>query len=170
MNLFFNIIVLLFEVLYYTTFIKLCNNEGKISKYLLLFSLITILFSFVGTTQIYSYLILIILMLYGLKYIVKIKVGLYDMFLLFIMMFFKIIIEYIIVLIFYNILKLPISINIIMFSIIKILILLLIKNKMYLFNLYLKERWKNNNFYIRYLFTIFLFIYVIISCITIIFY
>lgn len=170
MNLFFNIIVLLFEVLYYTTFIKLCKNEGKISRYLLLFSLITILLMFIGSNQIYSYLIIVLLMLYGLKYIIKIKVSLFDMFLLFIMMFFKIIIEYIIVLIFYNILKLPISINIIMFSIIKILILLLIKNKMYLFNLYLKERWKNNNFYIRYLFTIFLFIYVIISCITIIFY
>lgn len=169
MNL-FNIIVLIFEVLYYSFFVKLCKNEGKFSRYLILFSLITILLMFIGSNQIYSYLIIILLMLYGLKYIVKIKINLYDMFLLFIMMFFKIIIEYIIVLIFYNILKLPISINIIIFSMIKMLILLLLKNKLCLFNLYLTERWKNNNFYIRYLFTIFLFIYVIISCVTIIFY
>ncbi len=170
MNLIFNCIVLIFEVIYYTLFIKLCKKEGKISRYLILFSLITILFCFVGTTKIYSYLILIILMLYGLKYIVKIKVGLYDMFLLVIMLFSKIIIEYIVVLIFFNILKLSISINIIIFSLLKLLILFLLKDKMYLFNNFLIKKWKNNNFYIRYLFTIFVFIYVIISCITIIFY
>lgn len=170
MNLFFNILTLIFEVIYYSMFIKLCKKEGNFIRYISLFTLITIMLMFIGTNQIYSYLVIVLLMLYGLKYIVKIKVGLYDVLLLFLMLLFKIIIEYMVVLVFFNILKMPISINIVLFSIIKIVILYLLRNKMYNFNKYLNKKWLDNNFYVRYIFTILVFVYVIISCITIIIY
>lgn len=170
MNLFFNVLTLAFEVIYYSMFIKLCKKEGKFIRYISLFTLITIMLMFIGTNQIYSYLVIVLLMLYGLKYIVKIKVSLYDMLLLFLMLLFKIIIEYIVVLVFFNILKMPISINIVLFSIIKIVILYLLRNKMYNFNKYFNKEWVENNFYVRYIFTILVFVYVIISCITIIIY
>ena len=91
--IFLNIAVLILEILYYSIFMYYSKGEGKFWRYLLLFSLITILFFFVGTTQIYSYLILVLMMLYGLKYIVKVKTSLYDMLIIILMLFLKIIIE-----------------------------------------------------------------------------
>ena len=80
-----NIIVLIFEVLYYSLFMKYSRPEGKYYRYLILFTLITIIGLVIGTSNLISYLLLILMILYGIKYIVKIKISLYDMLVILIM-------------------------------------------------------------------------------------
>lgn len=163
-----NIIVLIFEVLYYSLFMKFARNEGKFHRYLILFSLITTLFYFVGTDKLYSYLFLILTILYGIKYIVKIKISLYDVLFIFIMLILKLFIETP----FYLILNGGLSIyeiGIIM-GIFKVIVLLILKNKINKLYIKLKDLWYKNNFYIRYIFSILMFIYCILSCLFIIFY
>ena len=168
MELLLNIIVLIFEVLYYSLFMKFSRNEGKLWRYLLTFTLITIFFWFVGTDKIYSYLLLIFTILYGLKYIVKLKVSLYDMLIIFIMLLFKVLIETPVFMLLYNFLS--IYVIGLVYSVLKIIILNLLKNKLNIMYKVLKIKWDNNNFYIRYIFTVFLFSYTIISSIFIVLY
>lgn len=159
-----HIIVLLFEVLYYSMFMKFARKEGKFWKYLLLFSLITIVLIFTGTNNLYVYLIFVLLTLYGLKYIVKIDIGLYDMLWIVIMLFVKIIIEFIISMgIYYTINDFLIMTLLIAF--IKPIILIILKNKLTVFYTKLKRIWYKNNFYIRYVFSCLSIIYVIITVI-----
>lgn len=166
----FNIVILAMEVLYYSLFMKFAKRKGKFWKYILGFIIVTIIGTIINTNNLISYLILNILIILSLKYIVRIKIVSYDLFTIFLMLFTKIIIEYVVVLIFYNLLKLPIFIVLILISLLKLLIIVLFKNKIYLINKYFNRKWNNNNFYIRYIFTILMFIYVIVSFITIIFY
>ena len=159
-----HIIVLLFEVLYYSMFMKFARKEGKFWRYLLLFSLITIAIYILNTEYLITYLILILLILYGIKFIVKIKISLYDMLVIFIMLLTKLIIETP----FYVILSLFTKNNFLLTfpaSIFKVTILYFLKN--ILGNNYIKFKkiWDNNNFYIRYIFTTFMFLFVIFSCI-----
>lgn len=159
-----HIIVLLFEVLYYSMFMKFARKEGKFWRYLLLFSLITIVLIFTGTNNLYVYLIFVLLTLYGLKYIVKIDIGLYDMLWIVIMLFVKIIIEFIISMgIYYTINDFLIMTLLIAF--IKAIILIILKNKLTVFYTKLKRIWYKNNFYIRYVFSCLSIIYVIITVI-----
>ena len=163
MNVIFNIIVLLFEVLYYALFMKFTRKEGKLWRYLLSFSLITIVGLFIGTTNLFSCLILIFMMTYGLKYVVKLKVSLYDVMIVLIMMLLNVLIEFPVYTILNGILMLSITTSTIIFEIVKLLTVLFLRkilNRMYF---KLKVKWQNNNFYIRYLFTTFLYIYTIIS-------
>ena len=164
-----NVIVLIFEVLYYSMFMKFTRNDGKFWRYLLLFSLITIVMIFIGTNTLYAYLIFVLLALYGLKYIVKIKTSFYDMFIIVIMMMLKLLIETPIYLICINFIKNNHFIVILLMDIIKIGILFLLKNRLNIFYIKLKKLWQNNNFYLRYIFTCIMYIYVIITIILLIF-
>ena len=162
-----HIIVLIFEVLYYSMFMKFARKEGKFWKYLLLFSLITLIGIFTLTNQnLISYLTLVLLMLYGIKYIVRIKISLYDMLLIVIMLLLKLIIEFIIMLIFYELLNINQFISTMIFDFIKISFLLFFKDKIYSISQKFKRLWDNNNFYIRYIFTIGIYVYVIVSIIS----
>lgn len=164
-----HIIVLIFEVLYYSMFMKFARKEGKFWRYLLLFSLITIVMIFIGTNTLYAYLIFVLLALYGLKYIVKIKTSFYDMFIIVIMMMLKLLIETPIYLICINFIKNNHFIVTLLMDIIKIGILFLLKNRLNIFYIKLKKLWQNNNFYLRYIFTCIMYIYVIITIILLIF-
>lgn len=165
MNLILNIIVLIFEVLYYSLFMKFARKEGKFWKYILLFLLISILFFFVGTNQVYSYLILIIMMLFGLKYVVKTETSLYDMFLIVIMIFIKFVIEFATYLLLFKLLSINHFITTLVFEILKISFAISLRKYLLKANILLKNLWDNNNFYIRYIFSIAMFIYVIITII-----
>lgn len=162
-----NVIVLIFEILYYSMFMKFARKEGKFWRYLLLFSLITIVFCFINVSNLFSYLILVLMMLYGLKYIVKIKVILYDMLLIVAMLLLKLIIEFVVMIIFYNLLDFNQFLTTIIFDLVKILFLFIFKNKIYKIAVKLKELWNKNNFYVRYFFTIGVYVYVIISIISV---
>lgn len=166
MNILMNIIVLMFEVLYYSMFMYYAKKEGKFWRYILLFSLITIVMLFVGTNMLYAYLIFVLLALYGIKYIVKVKASLYDMFIIVIMLMLKLVIELVVMIILYKLFSFNQFASTIIFDFIKIAFLLCFKNKIYKFSIRFKKLWDNNNFYIRYIFTIGIYIYVIISIIS----
>lgn len=164
MEFILNIIVLVFEVLYYSLFMLYTRNEKKLYKYLILFFLITIIGLIIGTNNLPSYLLLVLMIVFGLKYIVGLKITLYDMFVTVVMLLVKLIIElpiYVILSLFtnYNFILTIVS------SITKMLLMLLLKNKMQI--LYIKGQglWYKNNFYIRYIFSILMFIFTICSCI-----
>lgn len=163
MNLLMNIIVLIFEVLYYALFMKFARKEGNFSRYVLLFALISIILFIVGTDKVYSVLMLVLMILYGLKYITKIKISLYDMLIIFIMLLIKLLIETPLSLLFYIFIK-----NIYIISTItgitKVLILFILKEKLNILYTKFNNLWKKNNFYIRYIFSIIMFIYVIFTC------
>ena len=156
-----NIIVLIFEILYYSMFMKFAKNEGKFWRYLLLFSLITIVMLFVGTNTLYAYLIFVLLALYGIKYIVKTKASLYDMVIIYIMLFVKLIIELAVSYFVYFLIINNTLIVTSVFAVIKIIVLLIMKNKMNLIYNHLKLKWDKNNFYIRYIFVVMNFLYII---------
>ena len=161
MELLVYIIVLIFEILYYTLFMKFARKDGKFWKYLILFIIVNGTLFFTGSLNIYAYLVFMIITLLGMKRIGKI--SLYDMFVIFAMLLFKLFIELIIALPM-NFLISNIDICKITVGIIKVLIVLIIRNKLSVIYNKLKSYWNKNNFYIRYLFSILMFIYVISAC------
>ena len=164
----YNIIVLLFEVLYYSMFMYYARKEGKFWRYLLLFSLITIVLIFIGTNNLYAYLIFVLLSLYGLKYIVKINISLYDMLIVFIMLIINFLIPTPLSIILFK-LNINVFLITIINSIIKVIIIFLLRNILHKFYNKFKKIWDKNIFYIRYLFIIFMFSYIIFTCIYFIF-
>lgn len=167
MDLFLNIVVLLFEILYYSLFMKFSRKEGKFYKYLLLFSFITLIGMFIGTNNLVSYMLLVIMMLFGLKYVVKVKTSLYDMLIIVLMIIFGVLVQFPCYLLLVNRIN-DIYVMMLLYQTIKLLSVFLVRNKinkMYK-NLYIK--WIHNDFYIRYLFSIFIFSYTILSCLFII--
>ena len=161
-----NVAVLVFEVLYYALFMKFARKEGKFWRYLLLFSAITISGLIIGTNNLPSYLFLVISMLLGIKYFVKTKTSLYEMCLITIMLLLKMIIELLVMIVFFSILGFNHFITTLVFSFMKLFLVIIFKEKLNLFNNNLKKLWDNNNFYMRYLFSIAFYIYVIISIIS----
>lgn len=166
-SLLLNVVVLVFEILYCTLFMKFARKEGKFWRYLLLFVINTAITLIFGFSNLLSYLIFIIATYVLLKYLVRIKVSLYDMLIIFSMMIIKLFIEA----------PLSLSINLFIKDIyvvssivgfIKVLILYIMRNKINLFYNKFRILWNNNNFYIRYIFSTFMFIYVIVSCVFII--
>ena len=159
-----NIIVLIFEVLYYSMFMYYARKEGKFWRYLLSSTITTILLLIVGSNNLIGLLVLVVSLFLGIKYIIKIKTSLYDMFFVLLMIFFKLIIEFSLSLELYYIIKNIFYVSIIT-GFIKIMLTIILKNKFYKFYLYLRKLWYKNNFYIRYIFSCLCFIYCIISII-----
>ena len=164
MNILMNIIVLIFEVLYYSMFMYYAKKEGKFWRYILLFSLITIIGLFIGTNYLLSFLLLVIMMIYGLKYIVKEKISLYDMLIIFFMLLLNFLIPMPIYY-FTSIFTKNVFIITIVYQVIKFLIVFGLKYKLNKFYNFFHNLWNNNNFYIRYIFTTFMYLFVIFSCI-----
>lgn len=162
-----NIIVLFFEILYYSMFMYYSKKEGNYWRYFLLFSLISFIGIIIGNSTIYSYLILVLMILYGIKFIVKVKTSLYDMLIIIIMLFIKIILEAIFAFSIYYTIKNRILLT---FAIImvKTIFILIFRNKFNKIYNFLKIKWDNNNFYIRYIFSCFSFIYLIITIVMLI--
>ena len=166
MTLFLNVVVLIFEILYYSLFIKFARKEGNFVRYLIAFSIITIIGIIIGTNGLISYFALVMMILLAMKYIIGLKTTLYDMFVIVCMLFIKIIIEtplYIVLYTFINNYIIGVIVGII-----KLILLILIRN--YIRNFYnsVKIKWDKNDFYIRYLFSICCFIYCIITAILLI--
>lgn len=163
MRLFLDIMVIVFEILYYSIFMKKSRSEGKFSRYIVLFILFSITSFFMNDGSLVNYMLILLLILYGLKYIVKLDISLYDLLFIFIMMLFKLAIE----------LTFAFGINYIvndiliaktLLGVIKVAMISGIGNG--LSNLYTKLHlcWNDNKFFIRYIFDILMFIYVISAC------
>ena len=166
--IFLNIIVLVLEILYYSIFMYYAKGEGKFWRYLLLFSLITFIGCVIGTNYLFSYLILVLMILYGIKYIVKAKTSLYDMLVIIIMLFLKIMFETPLYFIF-NTININRMIMSILTNTIKLSFVFIINRRLNTFYKNLKYKWDKNNFYIRYIFSCLLYIYVIVTIILLIF-
>lgn len=163
-----NFVVLAFEIIYYSLFMKSIKREGKFWKYVVIFILITLLTLLFGSKTLLVYWMYIFIPIILMKYIFKIDVKLFDIFMILLVLIVKIIIEGTIVLLFKNLLGFT-TITFI-FEILKILVILLlgkIFNKIYLKGI---EIWNNNNFYIRYFTSILLIIYTIITVLSIAFF
>lgn len=162
MGLFLNIVILILETLYYSMFMKFSRREGKFPRYLLLFALFSIISLFLDKSFMLNYVLIFLVILYGLKYIVRISISLYDLLFIIIMFLIKIIIE----IPFYYLFVLLLNgvTSTLLFQSIKVLLVYIFRNKLPIIYKQLNEKWKNNNFYIRYIFTILLFTYVIVSC------
>lgn len=161
MGLFLRILVIIFEILYYSLFMKFARKQGNFWKYLLLFTVISIVLFFISSFNIYAYLVFMVLSLFGLKLIGK--TSLYDMFIIFIMILFKLLIELSCA---FPLNSLIPDINTckIILGLIKVNTIMLIGNRFNILYNKLKTYWSKNNFYIRYLFSIFMFIYIISAC------
>jgi len=169
MAILLNIIVMFFEVIYYSLFMKFARTEIKLWEYLLAFTIAT-LFNFVfaifNINSVIIYLLFIIIALYSIKITSKSKLSIYDMFFMFIVMIVKIAIEGLSFLTIYNLFSKFAFTMIIDF--LKIGFVILFKNKIKYYYDLLKGKWNNNNFYIRYIFNILLFMFIIMSFIFII--
>lgn len=159
MNFILNIIIVISEVLYYSLFMKYAKKDGKFTNYILLFGGISLIFCFVSHNNLESYLALSIMMLLGMKYIVKVKTSLYDLLLILIMLFIKILIETPLYMLYTPLLSKYLTGLIV--SATKIPIAILLQDKLNKMNTSLKRKWEHNNFYIRYIFSILLFLYCI---------
>lgn len=157
--LFLNILVLIFEVLYYSMFMYYAKGEGKFWKYILLFSIVSIFTGIFNINSIYSYIVIILSMLFGIKYLIKIKTSLYDLFFIILMILIKLFIEFTVYILFKDVLN--IFYLYILFQTLKIVIVFIFKNKIKKIYKLLFILWYDNNFYLRYLFSILMFIYFI---------
>lgn len=156
-----NILVIVFEVIYYGLFMKFTKGEGKLSRYLLLFTLISVIGLMIGTNNLMSYMYLILMILLGLRFIVKVKTSLFDLFVAIFMMFIKVIMELLGLVIFYAGLNSYISAMIfIMLS--KIVLVVLLRDKLNVIYAKLKKLWDENAFGLRYICMCSLYLFVIV--------
>lgn len=162
-----NILVLVFEILYYSIFMYYAKGEGKFKRYLLLFSLITIINIFIESSNFYYHLLLILLIYLGIKILINKKTKLYDIFLIYLMFIFKIILEIIFSYPIYNVIN-DIYLSALIVGNIKFLIVLINKRKIKIIFKKLNKIWYKNNFYIRYVLGILGIFYVALSCLYII--
>lgn len=157
-----NLIVLTFEILFYSMFMKFAKNDGKFYKYVIVFIINTILITLLGSRNLMSYLVFVMTTLLMLKYVVQVKTSLYDMLVIIFMLIVKSMLEiplfYLFAMCFSGV------ISTFLFQITKILLVLFLKDLIRTIYIKLKTKWDNNNFYIRYIFSILMFMYVIISC------
>lgn len=157
-----NIIVLLLEVLYYSLFMTFTRKEGKFHKYFIAFMIITALGIFINMRNLISYLILVLLILLAMKYIVRIKTSLFDMFIIILMLFISLAIELLIYVLMYKLIGLNHFAVALTFQLVKVGIVLLNRNTLEIMYIKLKQMWDNNNFYVRYIFSVLVYFYVII--------
>ena len=167
MDLVLNILVLIFEILYYSLFMKYARKESKFHKLILLFTMITIIGMIIGTNNLPSYLILILMMLFGMKHVARLKVSLYDMLIIVIMIILGILIQLPCYMVLSKIIE-NLYVMLTIYQLIKLIIVILLRNRIASMYIKLYKKWSNNDFYIRYLFSIFVFLYAIASCLFII--
>lgn len=168
MNIILNIIVLIFEVFYYSLFMRYSKNEGNFWKYFTLFAFISVTGGFIGTDMFISFAYLIFGSLLAMKYLVKVKTTYFDLFSIIGMIIFKYAIELIFYLPLGNIINYYILMTFV--GIFKIIIAYLVRDIIRKFYMYLIKKWNNNVFYVRYICTCFLYIYFIVCAIHIFFF
>jgi len=156
-------VVLALEILFYTLFFKLSKRKGSIAIYTIVFTLSTVALYFLYDYRLIGYLLFVLISVIGLRYLTPSNNGAFDILLLLIAMLFKLILEPIcfVPYIFYK----DIYMCTIIASLIKILVIILLRgllNKMYR---KLLNDWNNNRFYIRYIASIGLMLYIIATCI-----
>lgn len=157
-----NIILLLVDIIFYSIFLYSCRRDGKFNRYVILGIIVTVLALIVGTNNLLSYLLLVMTFLLGMKYIVKVKTSLYDMFIIIVMLFTKVSLELFPFVVFYVMME-NYAVVYTLMIILKLLFLITARNNLHLFYKTMKKLWLNNVFKIRYIFICCTYIYVIIT-------
>lgn len=157
-------LVLAQEVLYYTIFMRLSKKQGNIFAYLLLFTIATLVINLLQPIKLSAYLAFIVISLVGLKFITHSKNNLYDILITIVMIAIKLLIEVLFTFGIYYLVK-DVYITIYTVSWIKICFIFLIRKWLNKLNTKIIFLWSNNNFYIRYIASAGLMIYIIVSCI-----
>lgn len=167
MKIIANLIVLIFEIMFYSIYTKNIKGEGKLSKYILTFIVGTIGLMIAGN-GLFSYLAFALLCLFGIKYIVKVKTSFFDFFMIIIMLLIKAAIETAVCIVCFAITK-DTFISLMVANIVKMLFVC--KNKVPMRNYYqvLGKLWNSNNFYFRYILMSLLYIYIICSALFLIY-
>lgn len=160
-----NVIIFTLEVIYYSLFMHYADKRFNIRCFIT-FLLANIISLFIGYGNFYSYLFYFIELSFIFR-ILKIKFTLYDLLFIIFSMIFKILIEFICFIILKDMMDLFVVTFLI--CVLKIFIIIFIKNKILFFYNHLKIKWNNNNFYIRYIFNITIFIYIIVSLLFVIY-
>lgn len=158
-----NIILFVLEVLYYSLFMKYTKKEGKLYKYLILFTLCSLIVGMINSKNLLAYLFFILGSYVGLKYVVKTKTSLYDMLVLVVMLLLKVIVELPLFLILYNVIHINHYLVVFIVGLVKLLLVFMFKSMMNNWYNKMKEKWNNDNFNIRYGFTILIYLYVILT-------
>lgn len=165
-----SVIVLLFEVLYYSLFMKLTRRQGKIYNYFILFVIISLIVSFANVKQFNIYFIFVFLTYIGLKYIARTKVSFYEVLVIIAMLLLNIVIELPIYLIAYKVLHISRFLTTIIFDVVKVLAVILLSEQLNIAYLRCKLLWNKNNFYIRYITSILIYLYVITTIVLLMLY
>lgn len=168
MDLFLNVIVLFLEILYYSLFMKYARRDGKITRYILTFVINTLVVMISDANNLPTYFIFVLTSLLLMKYLIKVKTSLFDILIILVMLFLKVVIETPTYLLFIGVSNKYIVA--VIAGIIKIIIIRLFSNIITKYIKKLKIKWDNNNFYIRYIFSILIFAYCIVTAILLIFY
>ena len=141
-------IILLFEILFYSLFFKYANKKNEFWKYICAFIIFTMTMLAFESSIIY-YLIFCFVIIGIMKYIMRMKIKIYDLILLYVIFIIKFIIEMPFGLIIYPILGYTIT-NVLCI-IAKIGFVYLFRNKINKsYNIFV-QKWNNNNFYVRYI-------------------
>ncbi len=166
--IFLNVIVLVLELLYYSLFLNFCRKDGKLYKYILIFIINTIITLILGNQNLVTYFLFILLGYINLKYVAKLKTSLYDMLIITIMLLSNLVVELPIYVLFYKLIGFNHFITTLLFELIKLLMVFILKFKLNKWYQKGKKIWDNNDFNIRYIFTILIYLYVIITIVLLI--
>lgn len=152
--------IFLLEILYYSLFLKLSKRKLNFVKVFIIYLLANICLYFIGFQSFYAYA-LYVAIIFILSRILGLSILMYDVLVILISLLFKLLLEIPLYIILGNNINLFVSVFIM--GIYKCATLLLIRNKLsYLYNKY-RIKWDNNDFYIRYSFSTFLYTYIIMS-------
>lgn len=153
------------EILYYTLFFSFCRSKESKIKVFIVFLISNIVSFLIGFGSFYSYMLYFIEIAILCR-LLKIKFVLYDLFIIILSMLFKLFIELLFFMMFQK--NIILFIPILIMGMSKNTILILLRKKLKNMYIKLKQKWDNNNFYIRYSFTVVLYSYVIASIVYII--
>ena len=158
-----NVLLFVLESLCYSLFMKFAKNNGKLYRYIILFILCSTLVGFINSKNLIAYFVFILSAYLGIKYLVRVKTSLYDMLVLVIMLLLKVIVELPLFLILYNVINFNYYLVVFIGELAKLLLVFLCRNKMNIWYLKLKNIWDNDNFNIRYGFTILVYLFIILT-------
>jgi len=158
-----NILVMILEVLYYSLFMKFAKKDGKLYKYIILFSISTLIVGLINSENFSSYLVFVLASYIGLKYIVRTKASIYDILIILLMLLLNITIELPFYLIFYKLIHFNHYVMVLLFELVKLLVVFIIKYKLRINYVKFKKIWDDNRFTLRYISTTIIYSYVIIT-------
>jgi len=155
-----NMTIFLLEILYYSFFLRFARNKNDFIKVFIMYLISNIGLYFIGFESFYAYTLYLVEIVL-LARLFKMKLVLYDTLVILVSLMFKLLME----IPFFIILgtKVDLFIWVFIIGIFKNIVVILLRNKLSKLYIKGKKKWDNNNFYIRYAYSIILYSYIIAS-------